>query len=161
MEKMYDSVLKNENKGCMTLITPKYFEFGKELMERVSKDITQHAMKADGSEMVEKVLAKVKNNIELKKMFLNLSEAFSELDDAEKLDMHCKLVDIVVNTKVGDECSEWRKINSARGTKSNPTGSNFRTTQKNYTKRGGKSRKRKGHQKEKVEKKKTKEKESK
>jgi len=47
LDKCYDSFLRSSNRGFMTLVSEEYFDFGIELMKKVSSSLTVEKLQND------------------------------------------------------------------------------------------------------------------
>jgi hypothetical protein len=83
MENCYDANLQAFNSGWLTLVSPKYFEFGKALLNVAGNALTQKRIEELGNKVIEVGKGEVDGNVELRRDFLDISADF-ELELAEK-----------------------------------------------------------------------------
>ena len=103
LDKCYDSFLRSSNRGFMTLVSEEYFDFGVELMKKVSSSLTVEKLQNDLD-----VTATAKQSIlqddELIRIFLKCSEENTCLEEAEeKKNIYYALVGKVVNARFSEE----------------------------------------------------------
>ena len=117
LDKYYDSFMRSANRGYLTLVTIKYFEFGSLLMEKVSEGLTQTKLK-NNLGASEKGKKSILNDNEILQSFLKASEDNEHLksvDDRTKI--FKLLVDKVVNARFSEEFRAYKEEYTVRGGK--------------------------------------------
>ena len=129
LDNCYDGFLRSANRGYMTLVKEEYFQFGKKLMEVLSALVTQEKL-LNESNVTEKATNTLANNDELKKLFLDCSKNNTHLDEEGKKEMYNILVNKTANVRWADEMRAFREAYTARGSKANKSGQEFRPSLK-------------------------------
>ena len=109
------------NRGYLTLVTIKYFEFGSLLMEIISEGLTQTKLK-NNLGASEKGKKSILNDKEISQSFLKASEDNEHLksvDDRTKI--FKLLVDKVVNATFSEEFQAYKEEYTVKGGKNKET----------------------------------------
>ena len=119
METYYDSVLRSNNRGYLTLVNEDYFEFGYKLMKLVSESLTQDLLQNNINASIEGK-QNVMKNLELFEEFWEISQKHNNnflKKKAQVKDIYTELIEKVVNAKYGEECGIFVANNTVRGGK--------------------------------------------
>ena len=126
VEKYYDLFLRSTDRGYMTLVREKYCGFGLQLMDKLSRLVTQQKLKLE-HEVVKKAKISILEDIELKETFLDCCESDIYLvGEKEKMEMFVVLVTKTANARFSDELRAFRQANTVRGCKKTVTGQSLR-----------------------------------
>jgi hypothetical protein len=79
MRDCYDAELEAKNHGFLTLVSPLYFDFGRNLMTVVSQAISQDSLEKQGNTCARNSKSGLKNNHALRECFLNIASSFKWL----------------------------------------------------------------------------------
>ena len=120
VEKCLDPFMRTFDKGGLTLINPKYFDFGAVVIRKVSEAVTTAKLKRDMS-----VTRCEKKNLlgdqQLFETFLETTEGCQGLDNQGKKNVFSEILDKVVNCKFNDVMNMVHEQNIARGSEKNVT----------------------------------------
>jgi len=113
----YDGIYRLTNCGGLTLVAPRYFEFGKSLMQVIVNALSMEDFDQYGSDAVQHGWAHVNQNMEsLKSQFLECHKEYTAIDVSAKLTILQRLVEKTRNARFGVEVNA-RSEKTKRGGK--------------------------------------------
>jgi hypothetical protein len=123
----YPSRLLLVNRGFLTLVSPTYFDFGKDLIEFVCRNFAVERIKTEGTAHAKKAMTElcIKNET-LKAAFLVSANACQVLTDQEKVKMYEELISKVAHSRIGESMRAYRNEKLVKGKKHASKG-NFRS----------------------------------
>jgi hypothetical protein len=123
----YPSRLLLVNRGFLTLVSPTYFDFGKNLIEFVCQHFTVERIKTEGTANAKKAMTELCiQNKALKTTFLESACACRFLTEQEKVKIYEELISKVAHSRVGEIMRAYRNDMLVKGKKHTSKG-NFRS----------------------------------
>jgi hypothetical protein len=122
----YPSRVLLVNRGFLTLVSPTFFGFGKELIEFVCVHFAVEGIKKEGSKNAKKAMTELCiQNKALKTTFLESAKACEVLSDHQKVKIYEELISKVAHSRVGEIIRAYRNEKLVKGKKHTSKG-NFR-----------------------------------
>ena len=134
LDKCYDSFLRSSNRGFMTLVSEEYFDFGVELMKKVSSSITVEKLQNDLDVTAPAKEAILEDNGLITK-FIECSRENKCLEEVEKKKLYNELVEKVVNARFCEEFRAYRAEFTARGSENKQNNFTLRQTLDSYARK--------------------------
>jgi hypothetical protein len=123
----YPSRLLLENRGFLTLVSPTFFDFGKQLVEFVCTHFTAKRIQTEGNTNARKAMNELCiQNKTLEKAFLQSAVACRVLTVQEKVKIYEELIAKVAHSRVGEIMRAYRDEKLVKGKKHASKG-NFRS----------------------------------
>ena len=126
MEKCYDIFMRTWDRGGLTLVNTKYFDFGKNLMKEVSTALTKTKLQSNLN-VCESAKKELLADKELFGNFCTISKNYKELLKKTRKKIFEELMEKVVNVKFSDVMRTVREDETTRGSEKKPTDLNTRT----------------------------------
>ena len=135
LDKYYDSFMRSSNRGYMTLVSIKYFDFGSQLITKVTETLNQRKLK-NNLDATEKGKKLIMNDQDLLNCFLTASQDNVHMESkVDQTTMFKLLVDKVINTRFSEEFWAYKEEYTVRGGKNKLNNLTLRGQLDSYGKR--------------------------
>jgi hypothetical protein len=115
LENCYSEHLQLENNGGLTLVSPKYFDFGTFLMSVIAESFTQAHIVNEGNDAWTKGMVRVHTQFEsIKQRFLALGEDCEQLETSAKVRVLERLVRKAAHARHGVELKIYKELTVKR-----------------------------------------------
>lgn len=118
LEECYDGIFRLGNCGGLTLVSPEYFAFGRNLMQVIVGALCERDFERRGNESVREGWAHIEAHMpSLRNQFMKCAEKFTSIDDKAKEQIFKDLVEKTRNARFGVEVKARRDNKTKRGGK--------------------------------------------
>jgi hypothetical protein len=116
MTKCYDSVLAFENRGGLTLVSKKYFDFASDVMRIIVDAVELYNIADYGNDALVQAYAAIdKERCELLNSFLRLGENFLSITKETKEAVFEAIIRIARNARIGAATKKYKEMHTGRG----------------------------------------------
>jgi hypothetical protein len=112
MKNCYDPDLQKVNQGFLTLVAPRYFEFGRVLLGSVASSVNQERFAQQGVNMAKIAKRSLSTHTGLLNRFLECASTFEFLPRHKQIKLYERLLEKIVNVKINDEMKFDIRISS-------------------------------------------------